>query len=86
MKRRDCDYLPYNKARKWVIKNLVPIYINNRKKWIKNIGWNKNPRIFPVNIFWIENTHEFPLDIPRRPQEVYKNSGWNGWKEWFGKK
>ena len=26
------------------------------------------------------------VDIPSNPQQVYKNSGWNGWPDFLGKK
>jgi hypothetical protein len=27
---------------------------------------------------------EFPLDIPRHPQRIYKISGWINWYDWLG--
>jgi len=29
-------------------------------------------------------THQLPPFIPRHPDKVYKNSGWNGWVDWLG--
>jgi hypothetical protein len=33
---------------------------------------------------WCRNNR--PSNIPSRPHTVYKDKGWNGWKDWFGKK
>jgi hypothetical protein len=35
---------------------------------------------------WIDLSKQslFPLDIPRYPNDIYKNSGWINWKDWLG--
>ena len=49
----------------------------------KYIRSNKN--LTGYNWWKWSKTHR-PSNIPARPDIVYKDEGWKGWKDWFGKK
>jgi len=34
----------------------------------------------------VDKLGECPADIPRHPNDVYKDDGWNGWQDWLGYK
>jgi hypothetical protein len=66
---------PYEKARQWVIKNLVnsPFEINTSNRWMNYIAgkYPKAPRL--------------PDGIPKDPRYYKKNGAqWVDWNHWFG--
>ena len=48
------------------------------KKWIQE---NKNIK---TSLEWGKISHELPSFIPKAPNTVYENKGWNGWVEFLG--
>lgn len=67
------DLIPYDEAVKWVVENCVPAGIDTGKKWWRFTTGN------------IKDAPILPAGIPKAPNAVYKNKGWNGWAEWFGR-
>ncbi|MBZ5677207.1 MAG: DEAD/DEAH box helicase family protein [Acidobacteriia bacterium] len=33
---------------------------------------------------WRRSLHLLPIDVPRKPEVVYKDKGWKGWGNWLG--
>jgi superfamily II DNA or RNA helicase len=33
---------------------------------------------------WLKNKKNLPINIPKRPKQVYKNKGWIDWYDWLG--
>lgn len=67
------NYLTYNEARKWMIKNLVTLGINTTRLWKKYLKGE------------IKGAPNFPRNIPKSPDQYYKNNGWVNWYAWFDK-
>lgn len=68
---------PYEKSRKWVQKNLTGLGIDSSISWNAYVrGKFRKPRgkILP----------SLPNQIPRSPQNVYRNKGWRSWRYYFG--
>lgn len=67
---RSEDFLPYEKARKIVLRDAVPLGINTEKKWVhhKKYGYDR------------------PFNIPFSPQIAYKNKGWISFGHWLNTK
>lgn len=61
-------YFPYEEARKFV----HTLGLADFEEWKEYID-NK-----------FENLPARPINIPKSPYFIYKNNGWNGWKDWFG--
>jgi superfamily II DNA or RNA helicase len=47
--------------------------------FVKKLGLNSQKE-------WIEfcKSEDFPNDLPRNPNQTYKNKGWQSWSEWLG--
>lgn len=66
------EYASYEDAKYWVIKNLVPIGINNQILWNKYIVGS------------IKNTPPKPANIPSSPDSSYRKE-WKNWYDFFGR-
>jgi len=66
-------YLSYNETKEWVEINLLPLGINSVRKWKRYLKGN------------IKHAPDLPKNIPRTPDSVYKNKGWKGWNDLFGR-
>ena len=59
----------------------------NNKAHINRYGdaeWRRREEFCKQAWFKYIATHDTPDDIPARPDLVYANEGWRGWKDWIG--
>jgi superfamily II DNA or RNA helicase len=71
--QRLTELAPYDKAVKWVVENCIPVGIDAGHKWFDFTTGRK------------EHSLVLPTNIPKAPNTVYKNKGWDGWDAWFGR-
>jgi len=53
------NYLPYEKAKEWVRKNLTPIGIDTHHKFKEYVSANDLPHYIPKNPYWVYNNYLF---------------------------
>lgn len=53
------NYLPYEKAKEWVRKNLTPKGIDTHQKFKEYVSANELPHYIPKNPYWVYNNYLF---------------------------
>lgn len=69
----DKKYLPYNEAKAWVQKYLVPHGVVNAKVWLNEYIKGRMP-----------TAPKLPRNIPSSPQNSYRGKGWDGFQDFLG--